>query len=178
MTSERRSPADSAEPLLSGALLPDSRQLDEMDRAIIGLLQRDGRTPYREIARQLGVAEGTVRVRANRLMRSGALTIVAIADPFRLGYRVLAFTLLRVVPNRQQSVIDALTSWDEITYISSCTGRADLYAQLVCRDHDHLWELLYERMPAIGGISSSETFMELKMHKVSYIYPRPDQDQG
>jgi Lrp/AsnC family transcriptional regulator, regulator for asnA, asnC and gidA len=178
VTSERRNSADSAEPLLPAARLPDNRPLDETDRAIIGLLQSDGRMPYREIARQLGVAEGTVRLRANRLMRSGALTIVAIADPFRLGYRVLAFTLLRVAPNRQQPVIDALASWDEITYISSCTGRADLYAQLVCRDHDHLWDLLYERLPAVGGITSSETFMELKMHKVSYIYPRPSQDQG
>jgi Lrp/AsnC family transcriptional regulator for asnA, asnC and gidA len=174
----RHSPADSVQPLLSAARLPDSRPLDETDRAIIDLLQHDGRMPYREIARQLGVAEGTVRLRANRLMRSGALTIVAIADPFRLGYRVLAFTLLKVVPNRQQEVIDALTSWDEITYISSCTGRADLYAQIVCRDHDHLWELLYERMPAVGGITASETFMELKMHKVSYIYPRPERDES
>ena len=154
------------------------RRLDETDRAIIGLLQHDGRLPYREIARQLGIAEGTVRLRANRLTRSGALTVVAIADPFRLGYRVLAFSLLNVLPDRQQAVIDALVSWDEVTYISSCTGRADLYAQLVCRDHDHLWELLYERMPAVGGITASETFMELKMHKVSYIYPRPVQDEA
>jgi Lrp/AsnC family transcriptional regulator, regulator for asnA, asnC and gidA len=174
---EQRSPTNAGE-LPSVAQLPGSRPLDEMDRAIIRLLQHDGRLPYREIARQLGVAEGTVRLRVNRLTRSGALTIVAIADPFRLGYRVLAFSLLKVLPEKQQAVIDALTSWDEITYISSCTGRADLYAQLVCRDHDHLWELLYERMPTIGGITDVETFMELKMHKVSYIYPRPAQDQG
>jgi Lrp/AsnC family transcriptional regulator, regulator for asnA, asnC and gidA len=175
--SARRSPTDSGE-LPPVAQLPDNRPLDQMDRAIISLLQHDGRLPYREIARQLGVAEGTIRLRANRLTRSGALTIVAIADPFRLGYRVLAFSLLKVLPDKQRSVIDALMSWDEITYISSCTGRADLYAQLVCRDHDHLWELLYERMPTVGGITDSETFMELKMHKVSYIYPRPAQDQG
>jgi Lrp/AsnC family transcriptional regulator, regulator for asnA, asnC and gidA len=175
--SARRSPTDSGE-MPPAAQLPDNRPLDKMDRAIIRLLQHDGRLPYREIARQLGVAEGTIRLRANRLTRSGALTIVAIADPFRLGYRVLAFSLLKVLPGKQQSVIDALMSWDEITYISSCTGRADLYAQLVCRDHDHLWELLYERMPTVGGITDSETFMELKMHKVSYIYPRTVQDQG
>ena len=162
----------------SAAPLRHDRLLDETDRAIIGLLQHDGRLPYREIARQLGIAEGTVRLRANRLTRSGALTVVAIADPFRLGYRVLAFSLLNVLPDRQQAVIDALVSWDEVTYISSCTGRADLYAQLVCRDHDHLWELLYERMPEVGGITASETFMELKMHKVSYIYPRPAQDEA
>jgi Lrp/AsnC family transcriptional regulator, regulator for asnA, asnC and gidA len=167
----RRGPADAGE-LPPVARLPGSRPLDEMDRAIIRLLQHDGRLPYREIARQLGVAEGTIRLRVNRLTGSGALTILAIADPFRLGYHVLAFSLLKVLPDRQQAVIDELTSWDEITYISSCTGRADLYVQLVCRDHDHLWELLYERMPAIGGITDVETFMELKMHKVSYIYPR------
>ena len=33
-------------------------------------------------------------------------------------------------------------------------------------------------MPTVGGITDSETFMELKMHKVSGIYPRPAQDQG
>ena len=155
----------------------DNRPLDETDRAIIGLLQHDGRMPYREIARKLGVAEGTIRLRANRLMRSGALTIVAIADPFRLGYRVLAFSLLNVLPDRQRPVIDALTSWDEITYVSSCTGRADLYAQLVCRDHDHLWELLYEDARS-GRHYLLGAFMELKMHNVSYVYPRPGRNEA
>ena len=129
--------------------------------------------PYREIGRQLDVPEATIRHRANRLLASGALTIIAIADPFRLGYGVLAFTLLRIAPERQQHVIDTLCGWEEVTYVSSCTGRADLYAQIVCRDHNHLWDLLYQRLPKIGGVTESETFMELKMHKVSYIYPMP-----
>jgi len=110
----RRGPTDPGQ-LPPVGQLPASRPLDEMDRAIIRMLQHDGRLPFREIARQLGVAEGTVRLRANRLARSGALTIVAIADPFRLGYRVLAFSLLKVLPERQQPVIDALIGWDEIT---------------------------------------------------------------
>lgn len=148
------------------------RAVDATDREIIRSLQQDGRASYRAIARQLGLAEGTVRQRVRRLTSSGALTILAIADPFRLGYRVLAFSLLNVVPDRQRRVIETLLAWDEVTYISSCTGRADLYIQLVCRDHDHLWEVLYERLPAVGGVTASETFMELKMHKVSYIYPR------
>ena len=126
---------------------------------------------YREIGRRLVISEGTVRSRANRLLSSGALTVIAIADPFQLGYRVLAFMLLQVAPERQQHVIDNLCQWEEVTYVSSCTGRADLYAQVVCRDHDHLWTLLYERIPDVGGVESTETFMELRMHKVSYDYP-------
>ncbi|CDR06442.1 Lrp/AsnC family transcriptional regulator [Streptomyces iranensis] len=148
---------------------PD-RPLDELDHAIVGLLQQDGRMAYRQIARELDVSEGTVRFRVNRLQTSGVLTVIAIADPHRMGYQVLAFSLLSVDLDRQKEVVDTLAEWDEITYISSCTGRADLYVQLVCRDHDHMWHLLYERLPAVEGVTKAETFMELKMHKVSYGY--------
>lgn len=146
-------------------------QLDETDTKILSLLQLDGRAPFREIARELGVSEGTVRSRVNRLQSEGVLNIAAIADPFKLGYSVMAFTLISVHVGFQQSVIDALTPWDEITYISSCTGRADLYIQLVCRDHDHLWQILTQRLPSVEGVTDAETFQEIKMHKVSYVYP-------
>lgn len=147
---------------------------DELDQQIIRHLQEDGRRSYREIGRALDVAEGTVRFRARRLLESGALRVVAIPDPFRLGYRVLAFVLLRVEPGVQQRVIDELVSWPEVTYVSSCTGHVDIYMQIVCRDHDQLFQTLSRKIPDIGGITSTETFMELKMHKVSYVYSEDD----
>lgn len=111
-------------------------------------------------------------------MESGILRIVAIADPFRMGYRVLAFVLLRVAPGAQRGVIDALSSWPEVTYVSSCTGRVDIYVQVVCQSHEDLWELLTSRIPGIGGVTETETFMELKMHKISYLYSAPPADPG
>lgn len=145
--------------------------LDPLDEAIVHELQQDGRRSYREIARKLGVPEGTVRFRARRMMSDGVLRVVAIPDPFRLGYRVLAFVLLNVEPGRQRHVIDALVRLAEVTYVSSLAGRADVYMQVVCRDHDHLFELLSDRIPSIGGVTAAETFTELRMHKVSYVYP-------
>ncbi len=111
--------------------------------------------PYRQIARELGVSEGTVRIRLGRMQESGVLNVVAIADPFRLGYRVLAFLLLRVEPGKQDHVVDTLTTWQEATYVSSCIGRADIYVQLVCRDNDHLNELLHRRSPTSGASEST-----------------------
>jgi Lrp/AsnC family transcriptional regulator, regulator for asnA, asnC and gidA len=154
---------------------PES-DLDALDNAIVHELQEDGRRSYREIARNLDVPEGTVRFRARRLMNDGVLRIVAIPDPFRLGYRVLAFLLLKVEPGRQRGVIDELVRFAEVTYVSSLAGRVDIYMQVVCRDHDHLFELLSDRIPGIGGILSVETFTELRMHKVSYIYPELRED--
>lgn len=150
---------------------PPIEVLDEIDHGILRLLQQDGRMSYRQIARDLEVSEGTVRLRVNRLQDSGSLTIIAIADPFRLGYRVLAFLLLKVEPGQQEHIIAALTAWGEATYVSTCVGNADIYVQLVCRDNDHLIDLIQNRIPGIGGITAVQTFMELKMHKVSYGYP-------
>ncbi|MFC9514960.1 Lrp/AsnC family transcriptional regulator [Nocardiaceae bacterium NPDC056970] len=144
--------------------------LDDIDRGILRLLQGDGRMPYRQIARELGVSEGTVRIRTGRMQESGVLNIVAIADPFRLGYRVLAFLLVRVEPGHHDHVVTEFTAWEEATYVSTCIGHADVYVQLVCRDNDHLNDLLHKRIPEIGGVREFETFMELKMHKVSYEY--------
>ncbi|WP_026819993.1 Lrp/AsnC family transcriptional regulator [Arthrobacter castelli] len=146
-------------------------QLDSTDSKILTILQSNGRESYREIARRLGVSEGTVRGRANRLQSEGVLTIAAIADPFKLGYRAMAFCLLNVQLGEQTAAIDELTEWVEVTYISSCTGRADLYIQIVCRDHEHLWQLLVEQLPKVTGVTAVETFQETKMHKLSYMYP-------
>jgi DNA-binding Lrp family transcriptional regulator len=70
--------------------------LDQLDYEIVRQLQADGRKPYRAIARVVGVSEGTVRLRVRRLVEAQALRIVAIADPFQLGCRVLAFVLIAV----------------------------------------------------------------------------------
>lgn len=144
--------------------------LDDLDRQILKRLQQDGRMPYRQIARELGVSEGTIRSRTGRMQDTGVLTVVAIADPFRLGFRVLAFCLLQVEPGAQSAAIEELVEWDETTYVSDCIGEADIYVQIVCHDNDHLHQILHERLPAINGIRSCKTFVELKMHKVSYQY--------
>lgn len=148
-----------------------NRQLDSLDNQILAFLQRDGRISYREVGRHLGVSEGTVRARVNRMQNSGVLTFAAIADPLKMGYKVMAFFLLTLAIGKQQDAVDAISRWPEVTYISAIIGRADLYVQVVCRDHEELWTLLSERFPSVAGVEHVETFQELKMHKVSYIYP-------
>ena len=69
--------------------------LDPTDEAILRALQEDGRRSYRSIARDVGVAEGTVRARVRKLETLGALRVVAFVDPARLGNSVLALLALR-----------------------------------------------------------------------------------
>ena len=131
----------------------------------------DGRRPFRTIAQSLGVPESTVRFRANRLLREGSLRIVAMADPHRVGYEILAIILLRIRPRAHARVVEALQAFPEVQYLSSCTGRFDLVLQVVCQDQEALRCLLAERLPAVGGILESETNLELAVHKFKYAYP-------
>ena len=145
--------------------------LDRLDQQIVARLQEDGRAGYREMARELGVSEGTIRGRVKRLLDSDLIRIVAVANPFRFGYDVVASVFMRVAPGELQRVIDAVVTWPEVLWAASCTGRADLYIHVVCREHEDLWELLGSRIPALGGVLETETLVELKLPTVHYVYP-------
>ena len=67
-------------------------QLSESDQRIVDFLREDGRTPFREIARQLGVSESMVRKRVGRLLETGWMPILGVTDPLQLGVHFLAST--------------------------------------------------------------------------------------
>ena len=59
--------------------------MDELDRKIISLLERNGRASNARIARDVGVSEGTVRRRLKRLISEKIINVVALPDPRKLG---------------------------------------------------------------------------------------------
>jgi Lrp/AsnC family transcriptional regulator for asnA, asnC and gidA len=147
--------------------------LDRVDREILRQLQSDGRRAFREIARDLGVSEATVRARVRRLQDSGVLRILAFADPLKLGGSVLALVLLRVEADAHTRIVETLAQWQEVTYVSTLMGRADVYIQVVCRDNEALWSLVSERLRTLDGVLETETMIELKVHKFTYAHQSP-----
>jgi Lrp/AsnC family transcriptional regulator, regulator for asnA, asnC and gidA len=142
-------------------------RLDEVDRAILERLEGDGRASYRQIARDVGVSEGTVRSRVGRLQRSGVLRILAFVDPSKLGGAVLALMFVTADSEHHDAVVDVLTALPEVAYVSSLIGRADIYTQVICSDNGSLWSLV-RRVRAIPGVTGTETMLELAVHKFSY----------
>jgi Lrp/AsnC family transcriptional regulator for asnA, asnC and gidA len=142
-------------------------ELDATDDAILTALQADGRRSFRDIARGIGVSEGTVRARVRRLEEAGVLRVLAFVDPSRLGERVLALVLARVHPEQETRVVDAACAWPETTYVSSLIGRADLYMQVICADAEAL-RAIVNRLRALPGVLETETLLEVAVHKFAY----------
>ena len=72
-------------------------EIDNLDRSILRILQKDARTPYLEIARELDVSGGTIHVRINKMKDAGLLRGTRQQVDYRaLGLDVTAMVGIRV----------------------------------------------------------------------------------
>ena len=148
---------------------PGSLVLDDPARAIIDQLQQDGRRPYTAIAADVGMSESAVRQRVRSLIDLGVMRIVAVTDPLRLGFNLVAMVAVSV-DGDFRAVAEAVAEIPEVDYLVLTTGKYDLLAQLVARDNEHLLCILNDRLRAIPGVRTTETFMYLAIEKHTYSW--------
>jgi Lrp/AsnC family transcriptional regulator for asnA, asnC and gidA len=141
-------------------------RLDQTDLRIIEHLQQDGRRPYTEIARDLGLSEANVRQRTKRLVRLRVISIVAVADAIGLGFGLVGSIGVKVSGRARNEVAEQIGAFPEVVYLVVCTGPVDLLVEVVCRDHGHFLEMI-ERMDAILGADVAESRIYLKTVKES-----------
>jgi Lrp/AsnC family transcriptional regulator for asnA, asnC and gidA len=141
--------------------------LDGLSKAIIELLQDDGRQSYATIAKSVGLSEAAVRQRVQRLLDAGVMQIVAVTDPLQVGFHRQAMIGIRTEGDTGR-VADALSDMREVSYVVTTAGSFDLLAEVVCEDDDQLLDLLSRRIRTLAGVSSTETFVYLKLNKQKY----------
>ena len=142
-------------------------RLDDVSKAIIELLQEDGRQSYATIAKRVGLSEAAVRQRVQRLLDQEVMQIVAVTDPLQVGFRRQAMIGIRV-DGDLTPVGDALTAMPEVDYVVTTAGSFDILAEVVCEDDTELLELLTKRIRTLAGVQTTETFVYLKLNKQHY----------
>ncbi|GIU91820.1 MAG: transcriptional regulator [Acidimicrobiia bacterium] len=141
-------------------------RLDEVDKALIRLLQEDGRMSYAELASTVGLSPAAVRQRVLRLVRDGVMQIVAVTDPISLGFDIQAMVGLRIEGDLEQ-VSSKLSAIEEVDYLVITTGRFDLLAEIVCESTEHFLDVL-NQIRTVDGVVSSEVFSYLRLVKQTY----------
>jgi Lrp/AsnC family transcriptional regulator for asnA, asnC and gidA len=139
-------------------------ELDDTDRKILALLVEDAKIPYTEIARKVHVSGGTVHVRMARLEELGIVKGATLKmDYQKLGYGVNAFLGIYLLKSSvYNSVAEQLREIPEVVSIHFTTGAYGVFARLVCRDTQHLRDVLYHRVQLIEGIERTETLISLE----------------
>jgi Lrp/AsnC family transcriptional regulator for asnA, asnC and gidA len=145
--------------------------LDGLDNEIITRLQINGRESNTDVARALGVSEGTIRKRIERLLAAEVIQIGAWADPLKVGYQTYAFIQIKVTPGMIEQAAAELARLPEIYFLGICTGEFDLLAGVLIRSNDHMCEFVVHRLARVPGLVSTATSSILKIAKRDFAYP-------
>src|SRR5687767_2400323 len=131
--------------------------IDELDARLIATLRANPRIGLLEVARQLGVARGTVQARLSRLEARGVIVGHGPeVGPEAMGYPIAAFVFVELSQGRLGEAAEALSPIPEVLEADAISGPQDLVCRIVARNTEHLQELVNELLaaPAIRRCTS------------------------
>jgi Lrp/AsnC family transcriptional regulator for asnA, asnC and gidA len=151
--------------------------LDDIDRRLIGALKLDGRMRYTDLASRLGVTEGTIRNRMQRLIEEGTLKVVPIIDQTKIGYRLNVWIGVRCRPGTFGRVAEELARLHPIRYVGACTGAYDVITEAIFLSESEMFAFLENEIPKIDGIISTESSVVLRMVKLGYEWELREEEE-
>lgn len=138
-------------------------KLDDIDLQILSKLDQDGRKAYSTIANELQVSNTMVHQRITRLMEHGILEgIKPVLNEKKLGYDWAAFTGITLEKDQDsRRIIEELKKIPEVIECYFITGHYTLYLKVIAKNHEHMRNLLYEKIDNIPGVAKTESMIEL-----------------
>lgn len=153
-------------------------KIDQLDAAIISLLQKDGRRPSVEMARLLNVAEGTIRKRIERLIGDEVIQVSAWADPLKIGYENYAVLMIRIDHQELDRAAQRIAQFPEIFFLGICTGAYDLFVTAAFRSLQHMHEFITERLSRVAGVRDVTTSHVMQVVKRDYSFEITANDEA
>ena len=140
----------------------DMRKMDSIDTQITYLLGKNGRLSNREIARRIGITEGTVRQRLNRLIESGALRITAQSNIEYFPDTYVALVGVKIDGRRLNESAEQIEKLPSVMTTMIVTGRYDIVTMILAPSRQTLVDFVTDQLSKISGVKDSETFVVLK----------------
>ncbi|MDX2303110.1 MAG: Lrp/AsnC ligand binding domain-containing protein [Microscillaceae bacterium] len=138
--------------------------IDNTDLKILNILINDANTPYTEVAKKVDVSDGTIHVRMRKLRDLGIVKGAQLnVDYSKLGWDIVAF--LGVYLDKSSlydDVREQLKEIPEVINMHYTTGNYSIFLKIVCRDTNHLREVLHDKIQKVTGIQRTETMISLE----------------
>jgi Lrp/AsnC family transcriptional regulator for asnA, asnC and gidA len=116
--------------------------LDKVDRAIIEELERDSRTSQRKLASKIGVAQGTITNRMQRLEKNGVIKGYGVKlDAESVGWGMTIMAGLRIEKGRMIEVQEKISSDPRVFTVYDTTGDWDSMVLARVKDRSDLDDL-------------------------------------
>ena len=148
-------------------------KLDDIDRKIIGELQRHCRLTSQELADRVGLSASPCARRVRILEENGAIKgYVAVIDQAKVGLPVNVFASVKLERQREEELdtfSHAIAQWPEVADCYLMTGQRDYLLRIVVRDLEAYERFLKEKLTRLTCIASIESSFALGEVKRSYV---------
>jgi Lrp/AsnC family transcriptional regulator, regulator for asnA, asnC and gidA len=138
-------------------------EIDGIDKEILRDLMTDARMPILQIANKIGISGAAIHQRLRKLEQSGVIS----GSKFTINNKVLGYSTMAFVGvylDKASSNPDAVRELRKIPEVLEChytTGNWSILIKIICKDNQHLMNLLNTKIQAIEGVSRTETFISL-----------------
>ena len=143
--------------------------LDEIDRALLRILQTDARISNADLARQVNLSPPAVHARMRRLQEQGVIRgYVAVLDREALGYEMLCLISIRMERHQRPDIERVRAAVGQMPEVLEChhlTGEFDYQLKVVVHNRKELERFVVDRLTTIPGIAHIRTslvFSEIK----------------
>ena len=139
-------------------------EIDSIDLKILTELIEDASLPYTEIAKKIGVSGGTIHVRMKKMEDLGIVKGSHLEINYtRLGYDITAFLGIYLDKSEfYDKAVDDLRKIPEVVNVHYTTGNYSMFVKIICRDTQHLREVLHDKIQKVYGIQRTETSISLE----------------
>jgi Lrp/AsnC family transcriptional regulator for asnA, asnC and gidA len=130
----------------------------------------DGRKSFGLIAKDLDIAENTVRSRVSKLIREGVLEISGNINPEALPRHQAVIIGVKLATMDLISKGKEFSKLKGVISVSVVTGRFDLIITVLLKEEFGLLEFYTEEVANLDGVQSVETFVVYKSYNLMMPY--------
>ena len=155
-----------------GTVTATHAETDEAEDSIFIPLSQDGRQNNREVARQLGISEGTVRQRLNKMLQAGDMQFEVVCNPATLRLETAAIARITTLSRYTKEVLKQLKELESITFLVEVTGKANIFVLATAEGPQELGDLCDNQILSIPGVQSIQVHLLISTakHLVQYAY--------
>jgi Lrp/AsnC family transcriptional regulator, regulator for asnA, asnC and gidA len=148
--------------------------LNDVDIQIMKQLAKDGRKPFTDIAKEIGVSQSTIFLRYKHLIEKNILRVVCWLPLSELGFSITAHFDLSISPHKLVQATRKVLDNDESTWVFHQYGKFNLGIDVYCRDKTHLDSFISEYINPLEGLRNMELMLLTKTYKSTTAHPNLD----
>lgn len=151
------------------------QELDETDKEILRILQRDATFTNKELAYKLNKSVATVHERVKRLKEKGYIKkIVAILDRKLVDKKLIAISHVLLKEHTKSALGEfekQVAKFEQVMECYQMTGSFDFILRIACADMDDYHVFLRNKLATLPNVVTVQSYFILSETKNDTAYP-------